>query len=130
MAKAINWPLLFREEVLAEDSESERLALRLGDLYYHNRYWVPDEEVDIRVNHKKIRKAMITRELRQCPLKDLQVDDLQRLKASLRTLDGLIQFLSQTYNRSVLPSSLVTVVTYRNCPVIPEEVEMDDDPHM
>lgn len=130
MAKAINWPLAFREEVLAEDSQSERLALRLGNLYYHNHYWVPQEEVDIRVNHKKVRKAVITQELRQCPLEALQADDFQKLKASLQNLEALIQFLAQTYNRSVSASSLVTVVTYRNSPVIPEEVEMDDDPHM
>jgi hypothetical protein len=79
MAKAIHWPLAFREEVLREDSEQLRLAVRLGDLYFANRYWVPDEIVDIRVNHKKIRQAVIVGDLRQLPLKTLGAADYAML---------------------------------------------------
>ena len=64
MAKAINWPTQFRDEVLGEDTDTLRCALRLGTLYYDNQYWVPDAVVDIRVNHLKIRKAKIAGDLK------------------------------------------------------------------
>lgn len=129
MAKAINWPLAFREEVIAEDCGALRVACRLGSLYYDNRYWVPDEIVDIRVNHKKIRKAKVVGDLRQYALKDLPPEDFQRLKSTLKTPEALRQFLSQTYNQPVEADTLITLVTYQNLPVVPEEVEVQDDPH-
>lgn len=130
MAKAINWPLAFRDEVIAEDCEDLRCAFRLGDLYYENRYWVPDEVVDIRVNHKKIRKAVVVGDLRQCPIQELPEQDLQRQKSTLRSREALIRFLSETYNQPVDESTPVTIVTYRNHPIVPDEMEQQDDPHL
>jgi hypothetical protein len=123
MAKAIHWPLPFRDEVLAEDCVQERIALRLGRLYYDNRYWVPDEVVDIRVNHKKIRQAQVLGDLRQCAIRDLTTADFQRLKKTLQTRQAVIDFLATTYNQPVHEDTLVTIVTYRNLPVISEEIE-------
>jgi hypothetical protein len=130
MAKAINWPLAFREEVISEDCENLYSAFRLGSLYYENRYWVPDEVVDIRVNHKKIRKAQVVGDLRQCAICELTESDFRQQKTSLRTPEALIRFLAETYNQSVDEQTPVTIVTYRNQPVIPEEIEQQDDPHM
>lgn len=130
MAKAINWPVQFRDEVIAEDTEREYCALRVGNLYYENRYWVPDEKVDIRVNHKKIRKATVVGDLRQCAIQDLTEQDLQRLKRDLQNKEAIIRFLAETYNQPVDENTLVTIVTYRNHPIVPEEMEMQDDPHM
>ena len=128
MAKAINWPLSFREEVIQEETDSLHLALRLGDLYYQNRYWVEDEVVDIRVNHKVIRKGVIVGDLRQMPLSQFSSEDFALLKSSLKDLSALQNFLSQTFQTEVTPETAVTLVTYRNLPVNPDEVE--DDPHM
>lgn len=130
MAKAINWPLQFRDEVIAEGTETPHCAFRLGNLYYENRYWVPDEVVDIRVNHKKIRKAVIVGDLRQCAIQDLSDEDLQRQKQPLRSREALMRFLSETYQQPVDAQTLVTIVTYRNHPLVPEEMEAQDDPHM
>lgn len=130
MAKAINWPLAFREEILGEDAEAERLALRLGDLYYKNRYWTPDEEVDIRVNHKKIRKAVIIGDLRQCAIRDLGPEEFRRQKRALQSREAILRFLEETYHQPVDENTLITVVTYRNRPIVPEEVEAADDPHL
>jgi hypothetical protein len=130
MAKAINWPLQFRDEIIAEDTEREYCALRLGNLYYDNRYWVPDEIVDIRVNHKKIRKACIVGDLRQYPIRELPAEDLRRLKRDLQNREAIIRFLAETYNQPVDENTPVTIVTYRNHPLVPEEMEMQDDPHM
>lgn len=130
MAKAINWPPAFRDDLLAEDSESLRIALRLGELYYENRYWVPDEVVDIRCNHKKIRKATVVGDLRRCPLRELTEEDLGRLKPSLRTRPAVAAFLRETYGQPVDEDTPVTIVTYRNHPLVPDEVEEADDPHM
>ncbi|MCE3235063.1 MAG: hypothetical protein K0Q50_1243 [Vampirovibrio sp.] len=130
MAKAINWPLQFRDEVIAEDNQSEHIALRLGSLYYENRYWVPDEVVDIRVNHKKIRKASVIGDLRQCPIRDLTDEDLNRLKQPLRNHEAVARFLAETYDQPVDLNTPVTIVTYRNHLLVPEEMEVQDDPHM
>lgn len=130
MAKAINWPLAFRDEVIAEDCEELRCAFRLGELYYENRYWVSDEVVDIRVNHKKIRKAQVVGDLRRQAIRDLDEAELNRQKTTLRSREALIRFLAETYNQPVDENTLVTIVTYKNQPVIPEEMEQQDDPHM
>jgi hypothetical protein len=130
MAKAINWPLQFRDEVMAEGTDTMHSAFRLGSLYYEHRYWVPDEIVDIRVNHKKVRKAVIVGDLRQCAIQDLSDEDLQGQKQPLRTREALMRFLSETYNQPVDVDTLVTIVTYRNHPIVPEEMETQDDPHM
>jgi 3-methyladenine DNA glycosylase AlkD len=123
VAKAINWPLPFRDEVLAEDSEQERIALRVGSLYYDNRYWVPDEVVDIRVNHKKVRLGRVVGDLRQCPICELSTEDFKRLKKPLQNQQAVIDFLAETYNQPVNMDTLVTIVTYQNHPVIQEEIE-------
>ena len=130
MAKAINWPPRFREEIIAEDSAAERCALRLGSLYYDNRYWVPDEVVDVRCNHKKIRKAMVVGDLQQFPAGELPGEILNRLKSGLQTPEAVINWLAETYAQPVDAATPVTVVTYRNLPVVPEEMEEQDDPHM
>lgn len=124
MAKAINWPIQFRDEVLAEDCEQQRIALRLGQLYYENRYWVPDEIVDIRVDHKKIRQGRVLTELRQCPISEMSEEDFRRLKRSLQSPQAVVEFLATTYNQSVDFNTPVTMVTYQNLPVIPEEIEV------
>ncbi len=130
MAKAINWPLAFRDEVLAEDTEQTYCAFRLGRLYYDNSYWVPGEIVDIRVNHLKVRKAEVIGSLLCAPLRDLPPDVWARQKSSLQTLSAMMAFLSATYRQPVDEQTEVTVVTYRNHPVIPEELETQDDPHL
>ena len=130
MAKAINWPQQFREEVIAEDAESLHCAFRLGQLYYENRYWTPDEVVDIRVNHRKIRKGVVLGDLRQCAIRDLSEADLQHQKQSLRTPGAIIRFLSETYSQPVDEDTMVTIVTYKNCPLVPDEMDVQDDGHM
>jgi len=130
MPKAINWPQQFREEVIAEDNEQICCAFRLGNLYYENRYWVPDEVVDIRVNHRRIRKGQVLGDLRQCAIQELTDEDLRHQKKDLRTKDAIIRFLSETYNQSVDGNTLVTIVTYKNFPIVPEEMDVQDDSHM
>lgn len=130
MPKAINWPQQFREEVIEEDTEQVCCAFRLGNLYYENRYWVPDEVVDIRVNHRRIRKGQVLGDLRQCAIQDLSEEDLNHQKRDLRTKDAIIRFLSETYNQPVDGNTLVTIVTYKNLLIVPEEMDVQDDAHM
>ncbi len=130
MAKAINWPQQFRDEVIAEDTEQLRCAFRLGKLYYENQYWVPDEVVDIRVNHRCLRKGKVVGELRQCAIRELSPSDLFMQKQSLQTHAAIIQFLSETYSQPVDENSLVTIVTYQNLPLVPEEMDVQDDGHL
>lgn len=123
MAKAINWPQAFRDEILAEDCETMRCALRIGTLYYEGRYWVENEIVDIRANQLKLRKGVVYGDLKLCKLQDLQPDEYTMLKATLQTPQALMAHLQQTYDQPVDKNTLVTVVYYKNLPVIPEEIE-------
>lgn len=127
MAKAINWPQEFRDEVLAEDCDTLRCALRLGRLYYDNHYWVEGEVVDIRVEHLKVRKGTVQAPLKLCPIQDLSDTDRRGLKQRLGTQKDIIDFLTQTYQQPVEPTTEVTVVYYKNLPVVPEEMETPDD---
>ncbi len=130
MAKAINWPREFREEILAEDTHKKYCALRLGNLYFENQYWVPNEIVDIRVNHLKVRQAEVTDPLRQVPIAELTAEDFLGLKSSLQSVPAVVAYLAQTYQQPVSPESLVTLVWYRNQPLVEDEVERADDPHL
>jgi len=130
MAKAINWPRDFRDEILSEDTEKTYCALRLGTLYFENQYWVPNELVDVRVNHLKVRKAKIIGELKQSRIADLGAPEFSALKKNLQSVDAVQAYLAQTYQQPVTPESLITLVFYQNQPLVPEEIEQADDPHL
>ncbi|MGE0199882.1 MAG: hypothetical protein AB7P76_02805 [Candidatus Melainabacteria bacterium] len=134
MAKAINWPAQFREAVLNEPADSLHTAVRPGALYFDHGYWVDGEEVDIRVNHLKVRKAVIEGDLRKAAIAELTGDELQMLKPGLQTPEAVLDFLTATYpTHEGQPFTLatpVTVVRYRNRAIDPEHLEEADDPHM
>lgn len=130
VAKAINWPAAFREEVINEPCDELKCALRLGRLYYDNHYWVDGEPVVVRVNHKVIRRAVIVGELKCCLIQELTAQDFAALKPGLNSVEHIVQFLSQTYDKPVTAETEVTVVYYKNQPIDPEILEVEDDPHM
>lgn len=123
MAKAINWPASFREDVLSEDGDALHTAFRLGRLYFENQFWVPEEVVDIRVNHRRVRKGVVRGELKLCPLGEVAAEDLARHKRPVQSVEALIRYLGETYQQTVTVNTEVTVVTYQNLPVVPEEIE-------
>jgi hypothetical protein len=127
MAKAINWPAAYRNEILGEDTDTLRCAVRLGTLYYDNRFWADGEVVDIRVNHLKVRKGIVHGDLKACPIQDLTPAELAALKSDLKTPEALATFLATTYNQPVDLQTVVTLVFYRNLPVVPEEIETPED---
>jgi hypothetical protein len=116
MAKSINWPLTFLETVQNESENQPFLALRLGSLYYDNQYWVPDEIVDIRVNHEVIRQGKVLSPVRLSALKALTNQELMKLKPALQTIDALIAFLQNTYapETPVTAETIVTLVEYEH----------------
>jgi hypothetical protein len=132
MAKAINWPLRFRQTVLSEDDKSLHSAFRPNRLYYDGGYWVDGERVDIRVNHLVTRKAHIVGNLELCALKDLSEEALKRHKPGVQTIAEVLSYLQQAYPEAhVTPETLLTVVTYRNEPVDEAIIEStSNDPHM
>ncbi len=130
MSKAINWPAQFREDVINESIDQLRVAFRLGRLYYDNHYWVDGEEVDIRVNHKIIRKGVIQGDLKCCLIQELDDSDYEAQKQGLKTAAQVIQFLAETYQKDVSPQTEITVVYYKNRPLDPAIMEVEDDPHM
>jgi len=83
MGKAINWPEQFYDEVISENSDDVRIALRLGSLYYNNNYYEPNEVVDIRVNHKIVRRGVIVDNMKLMPIRDLDEDLLKKYKKEL-----------------------------------------------
>jgi hypothetical protein len=129
MSKAINWPAEYLNEVINENAEDEKIALRTGSIYYDHCYYVPDEVVDIRVNHKVIRQGIITKELKLCKIKELTEEDLSKEKSDLKTLDKIVSYLSRVYDQDITPESEITVVYYRNLSKS-EMSDRVDDPHM
>lgn len=127
MAKAINWSKEFYDEVINEDSNRPKIALRIGNLYYDNKYYTKGEKVDIRVDHKVVRKALITDDLRVSKIKDLSDDVLLLYKKSLGKQADVISFLTNNYNQPVDEETIVTIVTYQNMPE--KENTAIDDPH-
>ncbi|OGI19677.1 MAG: hypothetical protein A2287_03805 [Candidatus Melainabacteria bacterium RIFOXYA12_FULL_32_12] len=128
MAKAINWPEEFYDEVINEDLDRPKIALRLGTLYYDNGYYVNGEAVDIRVNHKIVRRAKIIDEMRIAKIKELSDDILSMYKSTLREKSKVISFLASSYNKTVDEEAVVTIVIYQNIPL--ESNEEIDDPHV
>ena len=127
MAKAINWPKEFYEEVISEDMESVRIAIRPGSLYFDNCYYTPDEVVDIRVDHKIVRQGIIVGDLELVKIKDISDENLAKYKKSMSNKKDLIDFLSKNYNQQINDDDEVTLITYKNLEIAAPD---DDDPHM
>lgn len=127
MAKAINWPKEFYEEVIQEDQTSPKIAVRIGSILFDNAYFSDGEIIDIRVNHKIVRKGMILGEAQLKKIKELTDEDFSMCKKSMYSKSNLISFLSNNYNLLVNDETSVTVITYKNLDLAPLE---DDDPHM
>lgn len=128
MAKAINWPRTFRDDLLAEDTQTLRTAVRLGTLYAeHGGYWQAGEEVDIRCHHRRLRRAVIQGPVSVYAIGELPEAVRAGLPPALRLPDALVAYLSHTYGQPVSRHTRVSVVQYYHRPVVPEAVEADDD---
>lgn len=116
MAKSINWPSQFLETVQAEPQQLPVIALRLGTLYYDNQYWVPDEVVDIRVDHQVIRKGQVVAPVRLTTVGALTPTEFEQLKHPLKTVTAVIDYLQQTYQpeEPVTEQTTITIVEYTN----------------
>jgi hypothetical protein len=123
MAKSINWPLTFLTAVQKEPENQPFLAVRLGKLYFDNQYWVPDEIVDIRVNHEIVRQGKVVSPVQLTTVSELTSQQLAQLKPSLQSIDALINFLQSTYQPEtpVSPETEITLVEYINLPLTPIE---------
>jgi hypothetical protein len=121
MAKSINWPLTFLTAVQTEPENHPFLAVRLGKLYFDNQYWVPDEIVDIRVNHEIVRQGKVVSPVQLTTVSELTTPQLAQLKPSLQSVDALINFLQSTYQPEtpVSPETEITLVEYINLPLQP-----------
>ncbi len=128
MAKAINWPQEFYDEVVSEDMDSLRIALRPGSIYFDNGYFTDNEVIDIRINHKIARKGLIFGDMQLLKIKELLDEDLAKYKKSLQDKASVISFLSKNYNQQINEESSVTLITYKNLEAVPPDE--DDDPHM
>lgn len=127
MPKAINWPLEFYNEIINEDIEKPRIALRIGSLYFDTGYYVNGEIVDLRVNHKIVRKAQIIDDLKLYTIDQIPVELILLNKNKLHDKGNIIKFLSENYNQTVDAETPVTVIKYRNLNI--EDHDMVDDPH-
>ena len=128
MAKAIHWPASFdgvhyRDEVLAENQTTLHAAVRLGTLYFDPPFWTPGEEVDIRVNHKVLRRGIVEGNLWSGPIAELPEGTYPLLKSNINDSQTLCAFLHQAYQQPVNAETIVTVVYYRNLPIDPELLE-------
>ena len=88
MAKSINWPVAFLSVVQAEPENQPFLAVRLGKLYFDNQYWVPDEIVDIRVNHEIVRQGKVVSPVQLTTVSKLTTQQLAQLKPSIQSSEA------------------------------------------
>jgi hypothetical protein len=123
MAKSINWPLAFLETVQNEPAHQPFLAVRSGSLYFDNQYWVPNEVVDIRVNHEVVRQGQVVSPVKLTTLNALTGQQLSQLKPTLQSVDALIVFLQTTYQPEIPVSgdTVITLVEYENLPLPPTQ---------
>lgn len=121
MAKAINWPKEFRDEILQENKDEIKIALRIGPFYAECGYYEENDIVDIRADEEILRKASIPCPPKVTTIKNLATSDLYRLKEVLRDKDSIVNFLSKTYNKEVDENSEITVITYKNLGIVVSE---------
>ena len=125
MAKAINWPFKYYEEITMESVNSPKIALRPGCLYYDNNYYRDGDKVDIRVQHRVVRPAVIQGKMKLKRIKDLTQEEIKACKSDLNNIPAIILFLNENYELSLDENSEVTVITYRNLMIINSE-NIDD----
>ncbi|MFN8615309.1 MAG: hypothetical protein U0003_05305 [Vampirovibrionales bacterium] len=127
MPKAIHWPAPFRKIIENEDCETLFVAFRLGDFYYQGRYWQPHEVVDVRCNHRRVRQAVVVGDMTCTTVAQLTPEQWAQQKPGLRDLAGLTAFFETHYQTAITPSTVLSVVTYRNLPLSPETMDPDED---
>ena len=128
MSKAINWSEQFLDEVMNEDDHIQKIALRIGSLYFDTKYYSNGEIVDIRVNHKIVRKGIIIDDLILCKISELDSEIIKGYKKELNSIDKITNFLSTNYNLLVDGNTEVTVIKYKNLNLNKQAVL--DDPHL
>lgn len=124
MSKAINWPAPYRDTLLSENTDDIYCAFRLGTLYYDGQYWTPDEPVDIRCNHLKVRKGVVYGELIKTSIGQLTDEILKHQKPDLRSCDAIHEFFKTHYDVATTDDTDITVVFYKNQPL--DENYMDN----
>lgn len=117
MPKAINWPAPYRDIILAEDTEQLLCAFRLGTLYFEGRYWAPDEPVDIRCNHLKVRPGIVRGDLVKTNIGALDTTILKHQKPDLQSIEAIKEFFATHYSQTVDNATEITVVYYQNLPL-------------
>lgn len=128
MPKSINWSEEFYNEVINEEVKSFKIALRPGSLYADNNYFRKNDIVDIRINHKIVRKALVCNDTIIAKIEELPDNIISLFKSSYQSRELIIEFLKKTYNKPINKNSIVTIIPYINLPLtIDKKV---DDPHM
>lgn len=128
MPKAINWPELFYEEVLSEESSKEFIALRPGSLYFDNDYYKKGDVVDIRVNGNIVRKGIVSKEIELLKIEEISDALLSKCKASLQQKTDVIAFFKEYYKLESDFNSTVSIIFYENLPC--DKSVHYDDPHI
>lgn len=127
MAKTINWPQQFHDEVINEVEDSIKLAIRPGRLYYDTHYYKKGDIVDIRIENTVVRRAMVHDDLKIITVKDIQQVELNLFKKSLQSKEAIINFLSERYDLCADENTEVTLIAYRNMDLV--DTSENEDPH-
>lgn len=128
MAKAINWPKEYYEEILNEDFDTVKIAIRPDTLYYDTNYYTLGEVVDLRVDHRVLRKAVIADEMMSFRINEIPDELLKSVKKNIVHQSDVINFLKTYYNRDFDENSLVTLISYRN--LNDADAELREDPRL
>ncbi len=127
MPKTIQWNEEFEQEILNEKTGSIQIAIRPGRLYFDTQYFKKGDIVDIRVQNKVIRKAMIQNEPKLIQINELTHSEYNVLKSSINTKEKLKYFLEKNYKTELDDTSEITVITYNNMNLV--YLKENVDPH-
>ncbi|OLA94739.1 MAG: hypothetical protein BHW64_02280 [Candidatus Melainabacteria bacterium LEY3_CP_29_8] len=112
MSKTINFPEFMENEIINEDDIYPKITFRLDKVYLN--YYKKLDIVDIRVSEKILRKAIITKDVYELKIGQLDKEILQYAKTYMRDINNLIQLLQKIYKVNVNLNTTIYVVTYKN----------------
>lgn len=112
MSKAINFPEFMENEIINEDNIYPKIAFRLDKVYLN--YYKKMDIVDIRAGEKILRKAIITKDVYELKIGQLNYEILQFAKTYMQNIDNLTKLLKDIYKVNVSLNTSIYIVTYKN----------------
>lgn len=112
MSKTINFPEFMENEIINEDDIYPKIAIRLDKVYLN--YYKKLDIVDIRAGEKILRKGIITKDVYELKLGQLDREILQYAKKYMQDINNLTKLLKEIYKLNINSDTKLYIVTYKN----------------